>query len=104
MTPGYVKESLPLIRKFNRHSELILKSITYQETHVRSKGQEKEPDYSHIVEKETELEDLDTIAKPNPIPLTINNMSNYYEGHTDVRESKRQKMSFEGSIDIKNVR
>ena len=28
MKPGRVTESLPLIRKFNRHSELILEGIT----------------------------------------------------------------------------
>ena len=63
------------------------------------------PEYSKIVQKETELEDLEPTRKPEAIPLTIHNISYYFDEDTSAdRESKRQKMSFDIHVNLKDVK
>jgi hypothetical protein len=68
MEAGRFKESLPLIRKFNRHSQLILNSIN-------SKRQKLSP--NELAQKEIIFEDLAPNIKQKPIPLIINETSLY---------------------------
>ncbi len=69
MKPGKVRESIPLIRKFNRHSEIVLKS-TIKSTHAVNGTMQ--------YLKETEIEDLEAKTQAKLASIDFIDQSNYF--------------------------
>ena len=77
MTAGKVKESLPLIRKFNRHSSLILSQ------------KQTNPIFSSTeLLNETRLDDLEKPPVKQYLPLSIPNIETIAELRGPVQNSK----------------
>ena len=88
MRPGRVEKSLPMIRRFNRHSSIILHSFASKSQSASKAITSLEAD--KLFMKETLLEDLDPIKKTEFAPLNINDPTKYFDGRQST--SKKQKV------------
>ncbi|KAJ8322704.1 hypothetical protein BDV3_006971 [Batrachochytrium dendrobatidis] len=90
MRAGFVQTSLPLIRKFNRHSTFILKSS------INSKDAEKECTAAQsdlLFQDGTVLEDLEPIKASRLAPLNIQDPASYFDSLTQESSLKTGQTS-----------
>ena len=107
MQPGYSrklessKNSLFLIRKFNRHGQLVLNSFDSSESLTNDKTTNKRKfnhtDFNKIYLKETELSELKTLQPKDYIPLHVENPQSYFPL---VQESD---LNANGSVNLNGI-
>jgi transcription initiation factor TFIIH subunit 1 len=99
MKAGSQKESLPLIRKFNRHSKLILEATGYLLlTRVKKQKVFHEP-YKQIL-REIELSDLEPAREILDVPLNIADAASYFDGIGVKSRSLQQSGSVMMEVDL----
>ncbi|KAJ3213490.1 RNA polymerase II transcription factor B subunit 1 [Dinochytrium kinnereticum] len=74
MKPGGVRSSLPLIRRFNRHSEVVLKSSKIAKTDYKT------------YDSDIALDDLSTETPPDEKVIEIKDPFKYFESHSFSEE------------------
>ncbi|KAI9205511.1 BSD domain-containing protein [Polychytrium aggregatum] len=99
MTPGGVKTSLPLIRRFNRHSEIVLNtalkelearaaaSTSSTQTPSGQQHTQTAKEMNRLYMDETDLEDLAAKAMERAKPLFISDASKYFESQSADSQS-----------------
>lgn len=92
MKAGSVRESLPLIRKFNRHSQLILNSC------LEPQKKKSRSSFYKDVQQETTLQDLELSTKVVEVPFAIQDASKYFKMGTS-KEEERPSIAIKLNLD-----
>jgi transcription initiation factor TFIIH subunit 1 len=93
MKAGRIKESLPMIRKFNRHSQLILRETTGNDSKEDRIKKQKLAHQSSTIRNETVLDDLQTAEPIKYVQLNIKDPSKYFDRRMKVEASSPLKSS-----------
>ncbi|KAJ2082099.1 RNA polymerase II transcription factor B subunit 1 [Coemansia sp. RSA 988] len=89
MRPSLVDSKLPLIRRFNHHSQLVLQSV------LNSKRKEVALDHNSVdkaLEEATVLDDLEIAPTEKKIKLDIQDRSRYFANLSDDKDSQKSEM------------
>ncbi|KAF4598194.1 TFB1 family protein [Pleurotus pulmonarius] len=93
MQAGRQRGALPLIRKFNEHSEKLLNSALGENSSKRRRVDMKEYEYSQV-----DLDDLHDPEASNGIVLEMQDRQRYFEGRTNAPEETAEKLDLKSMI------
>eukprot|EP00158_Paraphelidium_tribonemae_P008849 Partr_v1_DN28705_c1_g1_i7_m62253 putative transcription factor len=83
MKPAHAKESLPLIRRFNRHSDIVVKSMQNE-----NKISGETPRHKQVLRDVMNMEDLEPPVEQTPLTLNLSGSSAFAPPPNSVVQNK----------------
>lgn len=91
LNPFALAKSLNVIRRYNRHSAIVLGDL--ENLGSTKKRQRRAGELREIVSSQTRYEDLEEGQQEKVIPLNLEGTGRYFEGRETLKESQREEES-----------